>query len=153
MWIDQNGSAYEGDCATGDRAATDEEVSAVLLDRAKAGKLNDIETAYQAALLAGVAWQGNHFEIDDASQQKISSVAVRAGFATLSVVPWPSDFEFISLDNVHVAFAAADFLAFAVAAFDRAEALFMQRRALKDAVAAAGTIDAVAAVDPSMGEG
>jgi hypothetical protein len=151
MWINADGDLYQGDCAAGDRAATDEEVVANTFARGKSEKLAAIEVAYQAALLAGVAWEGNRFEIDDASQQKISAVAVRAGFAALSIVQWSADFEFISLDNVHVPFTAAAFLTFAVAAFDRAETLFMQRRALKDAVAAAVTTQDLAAVDPSSG--
>jgi hypothetical protein len=65
---------------------------------------------------------------------------------------WPAGFVWIASDNSRTPFAAAaDFLAIAQAAALRVTALVLNARTLKDAVAAATTPAALAAVDPSKG--
>jgi hypothetical protein len=66
---------------------------------------------------------------------------------------WPAGFVWIASDNSRTPFAAAAaFLAFAqAAAANRVTALVLNARTLKDAVSAATTPAALAAIDPSKG--
>lgn len=150
MWITLFGDLYSGDCASGDRAATAQEIAAYDIARAKADRLGEIEAAYQAQLDAGVVYGGHAYQIDDASQQKINAVATRAGFVVsgMAGATWPDGFIFIAADNTLVPFTAAQFIPMALAAADRVTSLIMTRLALKGAVAAAVTMDDLAAVVP-----
>jgi Domain of unknown function (DUF4376) len=125
----------------------------LLLIAGKATALAAIDTAADAASAAGFAWNGTTYQIDDQSRQNIAawgSIALGV-MANVPGLTWPQGFVWVAADNSRVPFGAADFLTFAMAAANHATALVLNGRGLKDAVAAATTAQALAAVDPSKG--
>jgi hypothetical protein len=121
------------------------------LAEARADKLNEAEGLFTRRLQSGVAHGGHTFQIDPASQQNISALAVRALAAQAGAAAWPEGFVFIAADNAEVPFDAAAFLAFAQVAADRVIALRMAYRSRKNALLAAPDLAALAAIDLSAG--
>lgn len=116
-------------------------------------RVEAVEALYAAKLLAGFEHGGKRFELDDASQQKISALATASGFYVLGVggVTW-SPIPFVAADNSVQVFATAlDFIAFANAAKTAAQALFARRYALKTACRAAATAEELEGIDIEAG--
>lgn len=155
MWRNsETGTLYTGDCRPGDRAATELELAAYNLARAKAAKGQAIAAAYMAAVLQGVPHQGTALQIRDEDRPNIVAVFARAMANLIEVegVAWPEGgHPFRMLDNSTILFTQAEFIALAVKAADRFTALRMNAGALKDALAAANTLAAVQAIDHTSG--
>ena len=116
-------------------------------------KTEAIETLYAARLLQGFAHGGTRYELDADSQGKIGDLATASGFFVLGVggVTW-DPIPFVAADNsVQVFVTAADFIAFANAAKLATQALFARRYVLKTACRAAGTAEALDAIDIEAG--
>jgi hypothetical protein len=124
-----------------------------LLIAGKAATLAAIDGAATAATVAGFSWNGATYQIDPLSRQNIAawgSIALGVA-ANVPGLTWPPGFVWVAADNTSIPYTAADFLVFAQAAANRVTALVLNARGLKDAVTAATTAQALAAVDPSKG--
>lgn len=123
------------------------------LDALRAAKRRAIEIAWVAAVDAGMPWAGKVLQIDDASRQNIGNMALLAGLVVQGVegMEWPADMAWRMADNSWLPLSAGEMLTMASAVVDRYRALRLNVAALKDALAAAVTVEAIAAVDPSTG--
>jgi len=151
MWTFDGSTFYSGDCRPGDRAATAPELALIAIGKAKRDKAAEIAAAYAAAIGAGLAHGGALYQIDAASQQRIAARALLARACLDNAETWPQGFGWIAADNSRPTLTAAEFWAFAVAAQNRVTALTLNARVLKDALAAAATLEAVAAIEASSG--
>lgn len=154
MWTRDGLTFYDGDCQPGDRPATAPERAALALAAAKREKAAAIANAYAAAVLRGVSYGGKVLQIRDEDRPNIVAVFARAMANLLAVenVDWPEGgHPFRMADNSTVRFSQGDFIAMAVKAADRFTALRMNAGALKDALTAAASLEAVAAIDTTAG--
>jgi len=151
MWTLDGSNFTGGERPAGYRAATELELVALALAAAKRDKAAAISNAYASALGAGLAHNGTLYQIDAASQQRIAARALLARACIDGAEDWPDGFGWIAADNSRPPFTAAGFWAFAVAAQNRVTALTLNARALKDALGAAASLEAVAAIDTSSG--
>lgn len=119
------------------------------LDAAKADRIAEVGAELARRNAAGFAFDGRLYQIDDASQARITALAVLA--RENDGADWPEGFGFIAADNVAVPFAAADFLELAKTAARTVIARRLNARALKDAILAAGDAAALAAIDITSG--
>ena len=127
---------------------------ALLLLNGKAATLAAIDAAANAVTGAGIAYNGATYQIDNQSQQNIAAWgSIALGIvANVQGLTWPANFIWIAADNSQVPYATpAAFLAFAQAAANYVTGLVLNARTLKDAVSAATTAQALAAIDPSKG--
>ena len=153
MWTADGTSFYEGDRRPGDRAATESETAAHDLACAKAAKSLAIAAAYSAAIANGLAFGGNLYQIDAASQNRIAARAIIARACLDGADEWPEGYGWIAADNSRPTFTAAAFWSFAKAAQDRVTFVTLRARALKDALAATNSVAAVQAIDHTAGWG
>lgn len=110
------------------------------LEEVKANKTNDINAKRNEAMNSGFVYNDNTFDSDETSIGRINSVFT---FATHD--PEHTQ-DFITADNKTVTLSNADCLALGYAAGVHIQTQVFTARALKDAVAAATTIDDVIAV-------
>ncbi len=115
---------------------------------ARIPKLAAIDTAFAAAIDAGLAFGGKVIQIDDSGRANIAAAATRAGFVLLAVpgMTWPAGFVWRCADNSALSLDAASMLAMGQAAGDRFTFLVLHRGALRDALAAAATAEQVDAI-------
>lgn len=161
MWTSDGQTFYEGDCRAGDRAATELELAGIMLGRAKAEKLGEIAAAFDARIAAGLPCRGKVLQIREADRNIITANFGRAkAFIDQAAAPlpegvvitWPQNgYPWRMLDDSWEFFSPAEFLAMGQNLADYYGALFYVSRGMKDAVAAAETLEAVAAVDVSSG--
>lgn len=105
---------------------------------------------FTARLASGFNYQGVNYQIDPQSQGNITTYGTRASavLAGVSGATWPAQFSWIRTDNQRQPFTAAEFYAFSQAAQDYVTALYLVRRAAKDAVAASDNPEAVVSATP-----
>lgn len=151
MFTNDGATFYAGDRRPGDRAATAPELAAITIGKAKREKAAEISNAYASAIGAGLVHGGALYQIDAASQQRIAARALLARACLDGAETWPEGFGWIAADNSRPTFTAAGFWAFAVAAQNRVTALTLIARALKDSLATAASLEAVAAIDTAAG--
>lgn len=125
------------------------------LAAAKAARLAEVAAELAQRNAAGFAHGGKVFQIDDASQARITALAVKASLVIGGVAgaSWPQGFRFIAADNTGAPFDAAGFVGFADAASNIVIARRLRARALKDAIVAAADATALAAIDVTAGWG
>lgn len=123
------------------------------LARAKAVKLQIVAAELTRRLAAGFSYLGVIYQIDEASQGRIASLAMKAErvVAGRSGATWKANFRFIAADNTRVPFTAPEFGAFADAASNAVIELRERARDLKDAILAAADVDALAAIEVASG--
>lgn len=123
------------------------------LARAKAAKLQLVAAQLAQRQAVGFAYLGVVYQLDEASQQRITSLAMKAErvVAGRAGATWSATFRFIAADNSRVAFTAAEFGAFADAASNAVIGLRERARDLKDAILAAADAPALAAIDTTAG--
>jgi hypothetical protein len=160
IFVDRDGSdniigryanaQYEGQEYLADGS---EELTTLALDDAKAAKVEAAEGEYTSRLGQGFAYDDKVYQLDDASQARITSMGALAGLvvAEVSGAAWPNPFGFITADNEAVPFTAAQFVPLASAAAARVFALRTNARALKDAILAAEDQAALDAIDITAG--
>lgn len=160
MWTSDGITFYGGDCRSGDRAATEQEQVALALDLAKQEKVAAIVAAFDARILAGLPYANKVLQIREADRNIITAVFGRAtAFLSQGVVPipgveitWPErGYPWRMLDDSYVVLSPIAFVDMAQQVADYYGALFYVSRGMKDAVAAAATLEAVAAIDTSSG--
>lgn len=121
---------------------------------ARAAKREAIAAAYEDRIAAGVVHAGHVYQIDPESRANISAIALSSALATLGVpgVSWPAGGQpYRTMANEWLTFSPAEFLSLSVAVRDVVTAMRQHYAALKEEVAAAGDLDALAAIDPSAG--
>lgn len=106
-------------------------------------KRGELDAVFAAKIAAGLSYQGKVFQIDNASRANIAAMATFA----LSGGTWPKDFYWIAADNTHLLMTAQDILTFGQAAGTYVSAMVLTNRALKDAIAAAVSVQDVEAID------
>lgn len=116
-------------------AAADIEITAAITRAA----LDAVEAEYQRRIGEGVAFGRAMFQIDEASQARITSVALQVALHQTGVLVDDgfAPIIWISMADARVEMSPRDFLAFASAAASRVTALRMAARAIKDAIWAA----------------
>lgn len=120
---------------------------------AKAAKIAEIETAFAAAVEAGMPHADKVLQIDDASRQNIAAVATRAIGVVQAIdgMTWPPGFAWRMADNSWLPIEPAEFLAMAQQAADFYTAFIVHRAGLKDAVTGAASVAALNAIDAAAG--
>ncbi len=160
MWTSDGATFYDGDCRAGDRAATSGEVAAYRLAQARSAKDGEVLAAFEARVGAGLPYAGKVLQIRDADRNLVTATASRAGLYLQQqaapidgvTITWPEGgFPWRMMDDTFVTLSPAEFIAMAQAAADYYGALFYVRSAMRDAVAAAQTVEAVAAIDTTQG--
>lgn len=100
---------------------------------------------------AGFAYQGKTYQLDDASQARITSLAVKADRFLSGAVGATWGGQFIAADNSETTFTAAEFGAFAEAASNAVIERRLYARGLKNSIVAAADQAALNAIDPMAG--
>ena len=118
------------------------EVPALTLAQAQAKQKSLIETAYQTAITAPIAYMSTTFQADNASQDILVKVLV--GMQVLGATP--SGFAWIDANNVAVPMALADLQGLYGAILTRGQIEFAKRLVAKNAINVATTIAEVEAV-------
>lgn len=119
----------------------------------KRARLLQVAAELNRRMAAGFVYKAKTYQLDEASQNRITALALKAYLAA-AVRPgatWDANFAFIAADNEAVPFAAADFGAFADAASNIVIARRYRARALKDEILAATTPENLAAIDITIG--
>ncbi len=108
---------------------------------------------YNALIATGFTYGGNLFQIDPASQANIAAVGSMAlgSITNPASVPWPADFAWIDAANVNIPMTAPVMYAFAQAVGWYVSFCVLNLRAIKSAILAAATPQAVAAIDVTAG--
>lgn len=157
MWTRDDGLTFYGGerrAGTNDRAATGPELAAIAFAKVKQAKAAAILAAFNAAALEGVPYGGKVLQIREQDRPNVTAVFARAMASLLGApgITWPENgHPFRMLDNSVVLFTQQDFIAMALLAADRVTALRLNLGALNDALVAATTIPAVAAIDANSG--
>jgi len=141
---------YEGQTYYADGSP---ELAGLLLSDEIEKKCDAVDALHAVKQHEGFVFEGHRFEIDSGSQGKIGNLALRAALAAMGTpgISW-MPLDFVTADNTIVTFATpAPFLPFANAAADAAQALFARRTALKFALRAAASAEALAAIDIATG--
>ena len=123
------------------------------LAQAKAAKLRQVADQLAQRQATGFVHNAITYQIDEASQGRIASLALKAErvVAGRAGATWNAGFRFIAADNTRVAFTAAEFGPFADAASNAVIALRERARDLKDTILAAPDAAALAAIDVTAG--
>ena len=123
---------------------------AVPIGTRRAEAVAQIEASFKHRLADGFTYAGALYQIDPTSQANITTYGTRASavLAGVSGATWPAQFSWIRTDNQRQPFTAAEFYAFSQAAQDYVTALYLVRRAAKDAVAASDNPEAVVSATP-----
>lgn len=130
------------------------------LPRVKAAKQDAIIAAFEARIAAGLPYAGKVVQIREADRNVITAVFGRAtAHLSQQVAPipdvditWPEGgYPWRMLDDTYLPLSAIAFVDMAQRVADYYGALFYVSRALKDAIAAAQTAQAVTAIDVDSG--
>lgn len=160
MWVNDQGILYDGDCAAGDRVATEEEEAAYSLGRARAAKLVTISAAFDARVLAGMPYGGKVLQIRADDRPLIDAIFGRAmAYARQLIEPvpgvtitWPAEgWPWRMLDNTYLLLSPAAFIAMAQQAADFYGGLFYISRAKMDAATSATSLEELDAIDITAG--
>jgi hypothetical protein len=111
-------------------------------------------TAYLATLIAnGFTFRGKLFQIDDTSRLNISTWGALAlgAITSPSSGAWSADFYWVATDNSHVSMDAATMYAFSRAVGEYVSGCRTNLRAIKDAILAAKSADAVKVISVMAG--
>ena len=125
------------------------------LEDLRAAKIAAITAVADALLAAGAPVAGGlHISLDDGSRADLTAMASTAIAASSGAVEWPESYAqgWITAENIRIPLAQpAEGLALAAMAGSHYAAIVQRRRDLKDAVLAAPTADALAAIDIDAG--
>jgi hypothetical protein len=119
------------------------------LGDAKADRIAEVGVELMRRNAGGFSYQGYVYQIDDASQARITSLVVLA--QANGGADWPVGFRFITTNNIGVPFSAEGFLVFAAASAKVTIARRLCARALKNAIDAATDAATLAAIDITSG--
>ena len=160
MWISERGLLYIGECVAGDRAATEEEIAAYEMEKARTSKLTAIEAAFDARVVAGMPYGEKVLQIRDGDRGNITAVFGRA-MAYVGqeaapvpgvVITWPEGgYPWRMLDDTYVLLSPTAFIDMAQQAADFYGAIFYVSRTMKDAAVAASSAEDLAAIDITAG--
>jgi len=112
------------------------------IEKIKEAKKSLIETAYQTAITAPIAYMSTSFQADNASQDILVKVLVGMQVAGAT----PSGFAWIDANNAAVPMTLADLQGFYGAIIARGQVEFAKRLVAKNAINVATTIAEVEAV-------
>ena len=118
------------------------EVPALTLQQAQAKQKSLIETAYQIAITAPIAYMSTSFQADNASQDILVKVLLGMQVAGAT----PSGFAWLDANNVAVPMTLVDLQGLYGAILTRGQVEFAKRLIAKNAINVATTIAAIEAV-------
>ena len=119
---------------------------------AKGAKGAALAATYAAKMDAGVAFQGNAYDIDEVSQLRIAARALYARACIDGSAQWDASVgSWVTKGNTRATLSAQEFWSMAVAAQAAVSVNVLNARALKDAITAAASLEAVAAINVSEG--
>lgn len=124
------------------------------LGAARAAKLDEIETRASSLLSEGWPTGGLHIGISDGDRTNLGGMATTALAASSGALPWPPSYAlgWISAENIRVPLPTpGDGLALAAGASAYYAEIVQHRRDLKDALAAAMTVEEIDAIDAAEG--
>ncbi len=127
--------------------------AAAILAQAQTIAAANVTLMLAGKIAAGWTYDGALYQIDAGAQANIAAMGALAG-AVQSNVPgasWPTGFAWIDAANGSHAMNAAQMFVFAQGAATYVSALILNARALKDAILAATTVNAVQAIDLTAG--
>lgn len=160
LYTDGSGFFYEGDKRAGDREASLQERRAYQVPRAKADKLAAIQSVFAERVGAGMPYGGKVLQLRPDDRANVTAVFSRAmAFMSQQINPlpgveitWPEGgYPWRMLDDTYLMLSPTEFIDMAQQAADHYGRLFYVSRAMKDAVAAAETLQAIEAIDTSAG--
>ncbi len=154
MWTLDGINFTGGERPDGYRAATAPELALIAIGTAKREKATAIATAYAAAIARGCKHRGKIIQLDAESRGNIGALAAVAELAEQDKAEWPAMLEskgWRTLDNTHLPVTPAQMLALSLAAMAQFVAIRFHASALKDALAAAGTVAEVEAIAATAG--
>ena len=153
MFIDRMNGAITGISTTRQHDGQ-EEISdndpAVLLIR-KREKLGDVAVELAARNAAGFTYNGKSYQLDEASQARITALAIKADRKVAGAAGATWSGTFIAADNSETTFSETAFGAFADAAANVVIARRLYARSLKNNILAAADGAALDAINVSAG--
>jgi len=124
---------------------------AYLLKGRKRDRLGEVAAELNKRNAAGFVYQGKPYQLDDASQARITALVVKADRAAAGLPGATWSGKFIAADNTEVTFTASEFAAFAEAASDIVIARRLYAREIKNTILAAADVAALDAINVSAG--
>jgi len=124
------------------------------LSDAQATAMAAAQAHFDGLIAAGFTYQGKLYQIDSASQAKITAMGALAQsiiVETPGAPAWPAGFGWIAADNSLVPMTAPEMFAFAATVAGFVAAATLNLRTIKTAIAAAGSIADVEAIDVAAG--
>lgn len=109
---------------------------------------------FSTLVAAGFTYGGKLYQIDPVSQANITGMGALAlsVLAQIAGAPnWPSNFSWIAADNTLTPMTADEMYAFAITIAGFLSAGVLNRRAIKDAIAAGASVAAVQEIDVTAG--
>jgi hypothetical protein len=127
------------------------DLAAYALRARKRDRLLEVAAELAKRNAAGFTYNGKAYQLDDASQSRITALAVKADrfVAGASGASWSGTF--IAADNSEVTFAATEFGAFADAAANIVIARRLHARSIKNSILAAADGAALDTINVSAG--
>jgi len=110
------------------------------LASAQSVQIDLMDSSYQSAVTAPIAYMGTTFQADQASQDLIASVLTAAGGAL------PAGFAWYDVNNAPVTMTFAQLQGLAASILGRGQPLFIHKQTQKAAIRAASTVAQVQAV-------
>lgn len=117
------------------------------LDELKAIRYREVNKKLNEVLTRGFVFNGNTYQIDTVSQQRITS----AGLVAQLSQDFPSDFFWVTEDNKHIPMSADEMKSFACAALLYASRCQSNAADLKDQIAVTDNADAIKDIDIEEG--
>lgn len=147
--------AYSGRVSPGwawvNGAPVEPPAPAVPLAEAKRAKLQSVAAELANRNATGFLYQGKVYQLDDASQARITGLAVKADRFVAGAAGSTWSGTFIAADNTATTFTAAAFGAFADAASNVVISRRLNARALKNQILAAADQASLDAIDITSG--
>nr|WP_298685221.1 DUF4376 domain-containing protein [uncultured Dongia sp.] len=128
------------------------EVWVLPLDLIKVQRVDEVGALYDAALIAGMAYQGTVLQIRPQDQANLTTMGNEARWAKALGAAWPTQFAWRMADDTFLALPTADdMIALGEAAKAEVYRLRLVSWGHKDAITALETAEAVLAYDISSG--
>lgn len=119
----------------------------------RAVKVSEARAQFEGKVATGWPFEGLHVEINDGARANLGGLALTAFLASQQVTPWPADYGrgWVSIEGVRIPLTPQTAIPFAASAGAYYSALVQHEQDLEDALLAAESDAALAAVDLTDG--
>lgn len=123
------------------------------LEQRRAVKVAAARALFEAKVTAGWPFEGLHVEINDGSRANLGGLALTAFLASQEVATWPADYGrgWVSIEGTRIPLTPETAIPFAASAGAYYSALVQHEQDLEDALQAAESDAALAAVELTAG--